>query len=343
MAASPDRLVQRLLDAGLANELVEASLPDWWTPQEQSSSSARTMVALLLARRLSLDPETLLDDNVPIGFLHAGPTKFKHMRLGAGERLDALVGFARGVGRIVLSALAPETRRPVPADPMELRRAILSSGRPFVSFGDAIAVCWSLGIPVLHLRLFPARTKGVTAMAVRLGQRYAILVARETGFEAQYMFHVVHEIGHIALGHLEGTSAIVEADPTDPANAAEELVDDDEERAADAYAQALLTGSSNFEVVRDTLRNPAPYSGTGRELADLAVTNAAQLGVDPGHIVMCFGHSTGDWGLAMAAAKLLPSQRDKPGTLVNRVLWQQIDSDIVDRQAVDFLQAVAPI
>ncbi len=343
MATSPDRLVERLLEAGLAKELVDASVPDWWAPQERDSSSARTLVALLLARRLSLDPETLLDDNVPIGFLHTGPTKFKHMRLAPGERLDALVGFARGVGRIVLSTLAPETTRPVPADPAELRRAILTSGRPFVSFGDVITVCWSLGIPVLHLRLFPARSKGVTAMAVRLGQRHAILVARETGFEAQYMFHLAHEIGHIALGHLDGTSAIVDADPYDPANSPDELIDDDEERAADGYAQALLTGSSNFEVVRDTLRNPAANSGNSRELAELAVVNAAALGVDPGHIVMCFGHSTGDWPLAMAAAKLLPSQREKPGTLVNRVLWQQINPDEADRQAVDFLKAVAPV
>lgn len=342
MATSPDRLVERLLEAGLARELVDASVPDWWGPQERDSSSARTIVSLLLARRLSLDPETLLDDNVPIGFLHTGTAKFKHMRLAKGERLDALVGFARGVGRIALSTLAAETARPVPADPLELRRALLSSGRPFVSFGDAITVCWSLGIPVLHLRLFPARTKGVTAMAVRLGQRYAILVARETGFEAQYMFHLAHEIGHIALGHLEGTSAIVDADPYDSSNSPEELVDDEEERAADAYAQALLTGSSDFEVVRDTLRRPVARSGTSRELADLAVANAASLGVDPGHIVMCFGHSTGDWALAMAAAKLIPSQREKPGTLVNRVLWQQINPDQADRSAVDFLQAVAP-
>lgn len=341
MASSPDRLVARLLDLGLSQELVDASMPDWWTPDEATSTSARTLVSLLLARRLSLDPQTLLDDGVPLGFLHSGPIKFKHMRLAPGERKEALVAFAQGVTRILLSALPQGQPQLVPADARELRHLLMGSARPFVSFGDVLTACWSLGIPVLHLRLFPAKTKGVTAIAVRIGSRHAILVARESGVEAQYMFHVAHELGHIALGHLADAAAIVDADPTDPDNNAEELVDDEEEVAADAYAQALLTGSSNFQVVRDTLLGTA-HTGTARELASLAISSARSLGVDPGHIVMCFGYSTGDWALATAASALLPAQAEKPGTLVNRVLWQQLGGPS-DEQATAYLHAVAPV
>lgn len=343
MAIAPDKLVKRLLDAGVSQELVDVSVPDWWTPADYGSPSARTLVSLLLARRLSIDPETLLDDGVPVGFLHTGPTKFKHMRLADGERRDVLVAFAQGVSRILLSLQDPDLARPVPADPLELRRAVLGSGRPFVSFGDVLTVCWSLGVPVLHLRLFPAKTKGVTAIAVRLGGRHAILVARESGFEAQYMFHVAHELGHIALGHLQGAGAIVDADPNDPENKADELIDDDEERAADAYAQALLTGSEDFRVVRDSLGDNASKFGTARELAERAIGTGAGLGVDPGHIVMCFGYSTGDWVLANAAAKLLPSQPEKPGTMVNKVLWGQLRTDQQEEQSLAYLQAVAPV
>lgn len=336
-----DTLVQRLMDVGLSKDLVDAAIPDWWTVEEQNSTSARAMVSLLLARRLSLDPESLLDDNVPVGFLHSGPIKFKHMKLGPGDRRDSLVAFAQGVGRTLIASLSETMQAiPVPRDPLELRRYLMASQRPFVSFGDVLTACWSLGVPVLHLRLFPARTKGVTAITVRLGGRHAILVARESGLEAQYMFHVAHELGHIALGHLENAAAIVDADPYDQDNAPDELIDDDEESAADEYAQALLAGSAQFSVTTASMRQGV---GTARELAEVAMKTGSQLGIDPGHIVMTYGYTNDEWQLAMAAAKLLPQQPEKPGTLVNKVLWQQLAPAQVDLSSLAYLQAVAPV
>jgi hypothetical protein len=343
MASNSDRLVNRLLDIGLSKEMVDMCLPEWWVSEDYESPSARTLASLLLARRLSIDPTTLLDDEAPVGFLHTGVSKFKHMRLADGARRGALVGFAAGVGRILLSLVeSADGGQAAPADPLVLRRALLG-GRPFVSFGDVITACWSLGVPVLHLRVFPAQTKGVTAIALKLAGRHAILVARESGFDAQYMFHVAHELGHIALGHLGEGGAIVDADPDDPANKLEELVDDEEERNADAYAQALLTGSANFEVFRLADTNGRQRLGTARELALRAQQLSGELQIDPGHLVMVFGHSTGDWQLAFAAAKLLPQQQEKPGTLVNRVMWNQLGELQGDERSIAYLKAVAPI
>lgn len=333
------------MGAGLSEELVRASLPDWWDQHDPQSPSSNAMVSLLLARRLSIDPETLLDDGVPVGFLHAGPTKFKHMRLAPGDRCDALVAFAQGVTRIVLSMMPAGGARALPSDAATLRAAILESGSSFVGFGDVLTLCWSLGVPVLHLRLFPARTKGVTAMAVRLRDRHAILVARETGLPAQYMFHIAHELGHIALGHLSNASTIVDADPNDSENAPEELIDDEEERQADAFAQLLLTGSPSFTVVSDQLGTNGSRSGTVSELARLSVQVGRAYGIDPGHVVLCFGYSTGAWPMAMAAARKVQDQEEAPGTLVNRVLWQQLGDAAMphDSAGAAYLQAVAAI
>ncbi|WP_197033166.1 ImmA/IrrE family metallo-endopeptidase [Thiomonas sp. FB-Cd] len=340
MATSANLIVERLVEVGFAQDFVRASLPDWWDPTD-NSSSAKTLVSLLLAKRLSLDPESLLDDGVPVGFLYTGVPKFKHMRLAPGARRDVLVAFAQGVGRVVLGEMRKAPAQPIPTDPTAIRNLLLGSGRPYVSFGDVLTICWSLGIPVLHLRLFPARTKGVTAIAVRLGEQHAILVARESGSEAQYMFHVAHELGHIALGHLKGASAIVDADPKDPDNDPGELIDDEEEVAADRYAQGLLTGSENFSVDRDGLGT----HGTARELAQMAIAVGATMQVDPGHVAMSFGHTTSEWSMAMAAASRVATQSEKPGTLVNRVLWSQLGRAEADAMAQSraFLEAVAPI
>ena len=92
MTNNADRLVHRLLDIGLSQEMVDLSLPEWWVAEDYESLSARAMASMLLARRLNLDPTTLLDDEVPVGFLHTGVSKFKHMRLTDSARRNALVG-----------------------------------------------------------------------------------------------------------------------------------------------------------------------------------------------------------------------------------------------------------
>lgn len=335
------RLLERLLEAGFSEELVQASLPAWWTAAEQNSSSAQTLVALLLARRLSLDPESLLDDNVPIGFLHAGPTKFKHLRLEEGPRLKALTAYAQGVARITFAVHRRTATEAIPSA-LELRQHILDSGRDNVGFGDVLTLCWSLDIPVLHLRLFPAKTKGVTATSVRIGARQAILVARESGVAAQYMFHVAHELGHISLGHLANAATIVDVDINDSDAVSKSPGSDDEEEAADAFAQELLTGDKNFQVSRALPESTRSGAGTPRELATRAIQAGSALKVDPGHIVMCYGETTGEWALAQAAAKLIPDQDDKPGNLVNKVFWSQLGS-ISDPQSGAFLSAVAAV
>jgi hypothetical protein len=174
-------------------------------------------------------------------------------------------------------------------------------------------------------------------MAVRHAQRYAILVARESGVPAQYMFHIAHELGHIALGHLRDTAAIVDADPNDLANADERLIRDSEEEDADAYAQELLTGQRSFTVDRRLGR-----TGSAAELASQALLVGANMNIDPGHVVMTFGHTTGDWPLAITAAKQVPGQEESLASLVNRVLWSQL-GDVNRVAELHFLRAVAPI
>lgn len=332
---SPTRLIERLREAGFTEGVINASLPDWWTPDSQALPSASTMVSMLLARRLSLDPESLLDDGVPIGFLHTGPTKFKHLRLEKGRQRDALTAFGQGVARMVLSGRSDLEAPGDISDPLAVRHALFKAGSGRVGFGDVLTLCWSVGVPVIHLRVFPARVKGVTAMVVRLADRYVILVARETGLPAQYMFHLAHELGHIALNHLKSASAIVDADE-EGVDDTTTVVRDEEEEAADQYAQALLTGQPSFTVTT------AGSRGTPRELARKAIEVGAELRIDPAHIVMTYGYQTKDWALAHAAAKRIADQQEQPGRLVNQVFWDQMRAS-ADVMQNSFLRAVAAI
>src|SRR3546814_3287801 len=105
---------------------------------------------------------------------------------------------------------------------------------------------WGLGIPVVHLRVYPLAAKRRSAMSVRVGNRFAILMARDATYPAPLAFHLAHELGHIFLHHLVDGHAIVDLESI------EELADgnDPEEHAADAFALELLTGrpSLTFEI-----------------------------------------------------------------------------------------------
>lgn len=315
-------------------------MPTWLTPADESSPSTQVLIKLMLARRLSLDPEALMDDGVPIGYLHVGPTKFKHLRLGNGVRRDALTSFGQGVARVAFALTRHESRPPPFHSASMLRESVLSSGRDNVGFGDVLTLCWSLGVPVLHLKLFPGGAKGIAAMAVRIGQRFAILVARESGVAAQYAFHVAHELGHIALGHLNDATAIIDAEYYDESEESVDVLVDDEESSADVFAQTLLTGVPDFQVIR--AQSSGAKRGTPSELLHQASLAGQKRGVDPAHVLLSFAYATNEWALATAAIHLLPRQSEAPSNLVNRVFWSQVGTPD-DEQSVSFLRAVAPV
>jgi hypothetical protein len=324
-----DQFLQRLTQAGFSAKFARAALPDWWDLEAEQSPSAWLLLKLGLAQKLNLDPVALLDDNLPVEFLAAAPTKYKHLN-ATDATYRTLSAFGIGVARSLFSAIPP-TDPVQPRTAIELRDAVLANDKAWVELGDLLATCWALGIPVAHLTTFPAGLKGMAAMSVRLGGRYAILVARESPYSAQYMFHLAHELGHIMLGHLAESTAIVDADRL----TAEAQADvDEEERAADAFAQELLTGQPEFRV---EARGP---KGTARELVANAMTVGQELRIDPGHVVLCFAFTTKRWQLAAKALKLLPHRVESIAHSVNRYLWQQLDAGRGDVDNLHYLRAV---
>jgi hypothetical protein len=91
---------------------------------------------------------------------------------------------------------------------------------------------------VIYLRVFPLPAKKMNGMVVQLGDRFAILLARDANYPAPIAFYLAHELGHAALGHTRDHVAVVEFGDllTDQGESR-----DDEEKAADRYALELLT------------------------------------------------------------------------------------------------------
>lgn len=312
---SATRLRKRLKAIGLSDPAINAAWPTWWSDDADASSSARAELRYSIARKLGLDPHSLLEDESAPRFVWKDVARFKHLSGESDAEKWAITSFGRALGTILLAGtnVSPLIED---ASASELRAAVLTS-QPYVRLVDLISICWSVGIPTIHLRIFPWRQKRMVAMSVRVGGRNAILLGKDSLYPAQIAFYLAHELAHISLGHLAEESVIVDFEsypnPDPPAS-----FPDPEEAAADAFALEVLTGDPEPLVL------PAAAGGGARSLARAALGAAADLRIEPGTLALCFGYSTGDWPTAIASLRYIYSSAKPVWREVNSIALRQL-------------------
>ena len=153
------------------------------------------------------------------------------------------------------------------------------------------------------------------------------MIGQESHFRAQVCFWIAHEIGHIALGHVGESCALLDVE--DPA----EHHGDEEERAADAYALELLTGWPEpvIEVTEST------YSAS--QLANAVSAAAEEHRIDPAILALCAAYRDGRWEQAFGALKILGDEENVPVRL-NELAATRIDLDSLSLDNREFLRAV---
>jgi hypothetical protein len=284
-----------------------------------------------VARRLGLDPHSLLEDRDAPRFLWRDEARFKHLSGESDDERAGITSFGRAIASILLGASPPPVGELAGAAARTLREEVLASGRPFVTLVDLLSLSWALSVPVVHLRVFPWPQKRMAAMAVMVGARSTVLLGKDSSYPATLAFYVAHELGHIALRHVAADRQIVDLEGEVLAGDGE----DEEEREADAFALELLTGSPD-PVVLPTGSGRAH----GRAVAHAAVESAQGLGIDPGTLALCFGHSTGDWRTANAALGHIYRDPQPVWAYVNAIARQQLELDDIPVDASDYLDAV---
>lgn len=319
-------LRKQLRDAGIASGAIDAVWPEWWSNDAESSLSAKAELRYTVARRLGLSPRSLFAGTPK--FVWKDETKFKNLGTHSEQELAILSSFGAAVGQCALEATRQEKSLPDDLSAGELRDQILAQS-PFVQLQDLLALAWAFGIPTLKLSLFPLKHKRMHAMTVRVGDRYAVLVGRESKFYSQIAYVVAHELGHILRRHLADSAVLVEVE--DPLQVAET---DAEEFDADRFALELLTGNANPQVDADRLN----YTST--ELAAAALAASKDHAVDPGVLALCLGHATGNWKQAFGALKLLPPGERDVGGEINAVAMSQLDWDTISFDNREFLMKV---
>lgn len=321
------RLRKRLKSVGLSDLAIDAAWPTWWSDDAEASTSARAELRFSLARKLGLDPSSLLEDEEP-SFVWKDGARFKHLSGESATERAAITSFGRVLGSVLVNATSIEPRV-IANNALSLRKLLMRT-RPYVDLVDLLLLCWSAGIPVIHLRIFPWPQKRMAAMTVRVADRYAILLGKDSMYPAHVAFYLAHELGHIARGHLESDKVIVDFESERPGLD----TNDNEEISADSFALELLTGMASPIVLPSTERY------TARSLARTVLRASQELGIEPGTLALCLAYSTNDWRTSNAAMKYIYRASSIVWQEVNRFARRQLTGGQVPDDTADYLSAV---
>ncbi len=322
---SADDLRRELQRAGFANTAIDAVWPRWWSDEASDSEAASAELRYTLARRLGLSPSSLFDEEPR--FVWHDEAKFKNLGTTSEAEQAVLASFGVAVGRSVTSELEQGSSI-VGRTAEELREAILASSS-YVGLTDLLSLCWAIQLPVVALAVFPLGQKRMHAMTVTSSDKFAILIGRESRYAARTAYMIAHEIGHIALGHLTGSTALLEIE--DPLLVADP---DAEEVAADRFALTLLTGSPQPEVAT------SEPDFTASQLAQAVSQVGPSRSIDPGVLALCAGHATGRWEQAIGALKVLQNGGADINAYLNSVAAEQLAWDDLPHSRQEYLERV---
>lgn len=329
MMENADRFRQRLKDFGFTDAAIKAAWPAWWSDEADSSASAQTELRFSIARKLGLEPRSLLHDTEEPRFIWRDEARFKRFSGKSELERAGITSFGMAVGRLLIAA-TKRSNKSLPTNASELRKLILTH-YGHVGLSNLLAICWAVGIPVIHLRVFPLRSKRMAAMTLRHGDRHAVLLAKDSMYPAHVAFYLAHELGHVALNHVQPGHLVVDSE----SNRLATFEEDEEEEAADRFALELLTGDTTPQVL------PSPDSVISPPgLAEEARKVSQQRGIEPGTLALCFGYSTGNWCVANAAMPYIYSERKRVSSEVNNVALKDLAFDAIPSDSLPFLRAV---
>jgi hypothetical protein len=169
----------------------------------------------------------------------------------------------------------------------------------------------------------------MAAMAVAVGERRAVLLAKDSDYPPHIAFYLGHELAHIALGHVNADAAIVDMETKLLSTGST----DAEEAEADRFALELLTGRADLQLVPD-----GSYNAPG--LADIALHVSTELHIEPGTLALCFGYSTGNWAVSNSAMQFIYNEPRPVWNEVNRITLSQLDLEQLPSDASSYLMTV---
>jgi len=301
---------------GLSRSKLSHIFPEWWSPEIEATPSGAQQAKLYLARALSLRIRPISENPPRVEFDLPEERRFKRSAKTTDAEIEVAVAIAKSASRIAISAFEHEFYPPPPSA-ADIRSFILSKGNDWVGLQQLIDYCWDCGIPVLHLATPLLGRKKMDGIAMSLNGRPSIVLSnkRASGF---LLFHLAHELGHIALGHVSQNGAIVDDEIK---KSDSDTGRDPQEIDADRFAIELLTGNADGRItLGQMMKAPA--------LAHSAVQYGRQNNIDPTHVVLNCAHNNHRiYALCVSAANLLSAGRNDQ-ELISEAVFNRLGDNL---------------
>lgn len=318
-----NQLIKELAAVGFKKDAFNL-LPEWWEDAIAHPSGVHEIRGFL-AKHLHLNvgaDGALCSRDMP-------KACFKTRSGTPIDKIASARSFASGVASVVAFAAkhaAPWKGFP---DAASLRQEMLGKGRPWIGLTELLEICWGHGAPVVFLPTLPVNSPKMEGMVVYCRERPVILVTTKRAEDPSLMlFILAHEMGHLACGHIEPGSTLV-----DEKIAAEGESDDGQELEADQYALKLLSDGKNIQL---------PRLIGAEALAKAALDHGARHQIEPGHVIMNAVKNTkirnkNPWSLGNKALQCLPDRISSVNSCRDAVR-ANIDVDALPDDSFEFLE-----
>jgi hypothetical protein len=330
-------LFQRLDAAGVPESWIRKSvLPLGWKDSLAGTQQGFRRACAAIARSLDIDLKSLLSEDPHPQFNPLPNAYYKK----AGGKDDTDIQIASRAA-VTIAKLAIEAKLDAYCSPSgsaaDVRKEILKGfGR--VNLESLLNWCWSYGMPVLHLQSAPG--KKMDGLAVAHSNQAAIIVVKND-FPSRLAFIVAHELGHVALGHVNSAEGFIADERVDRGST------DKVEIEANRFACELLTGVPEPDY---TYEDGRWRSGTQLAKDAQLTAEKSAVDIDASSIVnnWCFreverlkslGLDAGSiWGIGANALKALGEESTQGPELIRAQAKGKLDVDELTHDSADLVQ-----
>jgi len=318
-------LFEKLLKLGLReNDVRRLGLPSWWNDELNNKPAAVLEGAGHIAKRLHLDLSSLLKEDQEAQFKPLLQTKFKYHLQQGSDIPSTSHQLASRVAELVALGVQ-KTFVPIPSDVNQIRSEILQDS-PQVNLESILNYCWKHGIAVVYFNDYPAKTRKITGLIQWQGDRPAIVLSSKRTHRAWLAFHLAHELGHLALGHVK--EGILIDDEIDNKS------DDQEEIDSNRFAVKLLVNTFDNCFAGENFNSPKHLENKIKKLLN------SDLTVDPCAIAFNHAwHTERDYGFSQTVVKSLNPSNDGH-TIINQLLRSNVDWESLSDDNADHLERI---
>ena len=319
-------IYQKLTAIGFPKKFVrEKALPSWWNDELNDKPLAVLEGAGHIAKRLHLDLTSLLADDLIPEFKSLPITKFKYHDQNHKDIPITAQQLASRVAEIVACSTNIKFKS-IPSDPHQIRSEILSK-HPQVTLYSLLDYCWQQGIAVVYFNDYPPKTRKITGMIQWLDEQPVIVLSSGRTEPAWLAFHLAHELGHLALGHV--TEGILIDDRI------EKDSNDQEENNSNQFAINLLIGHFDNHFKSKKFKNANQLKTEILKVFEMNNT------IDPSALALNYGWYNKDYfGLTTKCIRLFHTHKNNGKQTINHFLEKNIVWDSLSDDNADYLEQI---